>query len=199
MQIVKKLTIKTCGNFTQARIREVLQAVVGTQIIDGVETLKPVPDGTAVELLRIAGSVLNAQSGSTDKGSYTKLLGEFVGIDTTTGEVYQSDACIMPEFIGEQVGAAVLGANGSRVEFGFVIGAQAMANSVTGYKFTVKSLVELHRNDTQARLLALAQGKTLPQLAAPAADQTPAPAADPALADQTPALAPADTKKARAK
>ena len=95
----------------------------------------------------------------------------------------------------------MLGANGSRVEFGFVIGAQAMSNSVTGYQFTVRSLVEPVRNDMQARLLALAQGQPLPQLAAPA----PAPAADPAPAAPAPAPAadpapaPADTKKARAK
>lgn len=189
MNIVKKLTIKTCGNFTQQRIRDVLQEKAGFAMVekDGatVREPKPMDDGLTVDLLRITGSCRSAKTGSTDKGDYVKLGGDFIGVDLTTGEVYQSEACILPQFVGAIVGSVVLSANGAPVEFGFCITAQRVANSVTGYSFGVRTLLEPARNDTQTRLLALAKGETPPALAAPSANPEPTPAVNSSEGGQT--------------
>jgi hypothetical protein len=199
MQIVKKLTIKTCGNFTQKRINEVLDEKVG-KAADGKQN--PVPDGTSVDLLKIAGECSGAKSGSTDKGDYTKLTGSFIGTDMTTGEIYQAASCILPDYIGSQIGAAVLGNEGRSVEFAFMIGARAKGNSVTGYEFSVTSLMDIAPTAAQQRLLGLigaapklealpAAAASAPAAAAPA-EPVAAPAPAPAPA---PAAAPAKTAK----
>jgi len=192
MQIVKKLTIKTCGDFTIKRINEVLQEKVG-KTPEGKDA--PIPDGTSVELLKIAGECTNAKSAATDKGTYTKLSGNFVGTDMTTGEVYQSGACILPDYVGSQIGAAVINNEGRAVEFAFVIGAKAKENSVTGYEFTVSPLMDIAPTEAQQRLLGLIgaapklealpataanTGMLAPPAAAPVA--APVPAATPAKA-----------------
>ncbi len=111
-------------------------------------------------------------------------MGSFVGTDMTTGELYQSGQCIMPDYIGSQIGAAVLSAgsdgNGA-VQFAFEIGAKAKANAITGYEFTVKPLIETKPSSAMVRLMSLA-GIETPALPAPApaADEAPPPAATPA-------------------
>ncbi len=188
---VKKLTIKTCGDFSAPRLRELLLAL--GPIVDGKPTAPP--DGTALDIIKIAGEATSAQTGQTDKGAYTKLGGTFIGTDLTTGELYSSKACILPEFIGAQLGDALLsaGENGTSVQFAFQITVKQKASAVTGYEFGIKSLMQSAPTDAQARLMALAGIEApTPRLAAPApAAADPAPAAAPA-ADPAPA---ADAKK----
>lgn len=173
MQILRKLTIKTCGDFTIARIKKVLQDAAGYEA-DGKP--KDIPDGTSVDLLKIAGEVTRAKSGQTDKGEFTRLDGSFVGTDLTTGELYQSGACILPQFIGAQLGAAVLGANGGTVEFAFKVAAKAKANTITGYEFAVHPLMDSKPSDSMQRLMALAgiekKAPALPAPDAPKADES---------------------------
>lgn len=149
MQILRKLTIKTCGDFTIAKIKKTLAAQHADEKGDMV-------DGATSDLLKIAGEVTRAKSAQTDKGEYTRLEGSFVGTDLTTGELFQSGVCILPQFIGAQLGSAVLGANGGAVEFAFLIQAKAKANSVTGYEFAVHPLMESKPTDSMQRLMALA-------------------------------------------
>ena len=184
MKILRKLTIKTCGDFSIAKIKKLLIAAHGSKDAEGKD-IDP-EDGRSVELLKIAGECVRAKSGQTDKGSFTRLEGQFVGTDLTTGELYQSGACILPEFIGAQLGAAVLGANGSAVQFAFKILAKWKANAITQYEYEVESLMESKPTDSMARLLALAgidaesKPKQLQAPAAPAAETSPAEPAKPA-------------------
>lgn len=174
MEILRKLTIKTCGDFTIAKIKKLLQDQAG--YTDG----KPneIPDGTSVDLIKIAGESTGAVTGQTDKGEFTKLTGSFVGTDLTTGALYQSGVCILPEYIGKQLGAALLSNKGTAVEFAFLISAKHKANAITGYEYTVKPLIESKPTDSMARLMALAGiEKKAPALEAPKADEGKAPAA----------------------
>lgn len=189
MKLLRKLTIKTCGDFRIARIKKLLIEAHGAKDAEGND-IDPV-DGASVELLKIAGEVVRAKSGQTDKGSYTRLDGQFIGTDLTTGELYQSGACILPEFVGAQLGAAVLGANGGAVQFAFKISAKWQANAITQYEYEVESLMESKPTDSMARLLALAgiDASAKPkQLQAPAPTE---PAAEPAAPPAAPAAEPA--------
>lgn len=180
MKLLRKLTIKTCGDFTVSKIKKLLIAAHGTKDYEG-EPVDP-EDGSAVDLLKIAGEVTRAKSGQTDKGSFTRLDGQFVGTDLTTGALYQSGACILPEFIGAQLGAAVLGANGGAVQFAFKISVKWQSNAITQYEYEVESLMESKPTDSMQRLLDLA-GITVEkpaQLPAPAAEPAAPPAAEPA-------------------
>jgi hypothetical protein len=179
---VKKLTIKTCGDFSPAKIRALLLALGPWQGEGDARKQVAPEDGTAVDLIKIAGEANGAATGQTDKGQYTKLTGTFIGTDLTTGELYSSKACILPEYIGSQLGDALLtaGEGGTSVQFAFQITAKQKASAITGYEFGIKSLMQSAPTDAQARLMALA-GIAAPvaKLAAPAADdpgQAPAPA-----------------------
>lgn len=167
MQIVRKITIKTCGNFTVARIKEVMAAA-------------NLADGASIPLLKIVGETTSAKTGQTDKGTFTKLGGSFIGTDLTTGELFQSGVCILPDFVGAQLGAALQ--QGESVRFAFEIGAQRADTAITGYAFVIKPLIETKPANAMLELMELAGIKTpaAPALAAPATPAAPAPAAKPA-------------------
>lgn len=167
MEILRKITIKTCGNFTVARIKE---------LISGIK------DGETVPLLKIVGESTGAKTGETDKGRFTRLSGSFVGTDMTTGALYQSGQCILPEFIGAQLGAAL--AQGESVRFAFQIDARRKDNALTGYEFSIKPLIDTKPANAMLELMQLAgidpasKPAALPDKAPPA--DTPTDKAPPA-------------------
>lgn len=169
---IRKITIKTCGDFTVKRIKEVMEAA-------------KLEDGKSVPLLKIAGMSSGASVGQTDKGQFTKLSGSFVGTDMTTGELYQSGVCILPEFIGAQIGAAILQSK-NPVQFAFQIEAKRKDNSITGYEFVVRPLIESKPTDAMADLMKLAG--IAPKVAAlPAPESAPIPDAPGPAAPPAPA------------
>lgn len=153
MQIIRKITIKTCGDFTVKRIKELLLAAGGR---DENGNPKMPDDGTTVDLLKVAGMATSASTGQTDKGQFTRLTGTFVGTDLITGELYQSGQCILPEYIGSQLGAALLMADDTAVQFAFKIGAKAKENAITGYEFIVVPLMESRQTSAMVELMKLA-------------------------------------------
>lgn len=197
MEILRKITIKSCGDFTQARVREVIAKTVSPK------TGKPgLEDGESVAIIRVVGTASGAKSGQTEKGTYTKLAGNFVGTDLTTGALYQSGQCILPEFVGAQLGAALLGGGAEGVDFAFEITAKRDDSAVTGYSYGVKPLIETKASDKMTELMAKA-GIALPSANAPAAlanNAAPAAApAAPAAAPAAPAAAPAAPAKSAGK
>jgi len=177
MEILRKITIKTCGNFSIARIKQVMEAA-------------KLEDGQSTPLLKIAGQSTGAKTGQTDKGQFTKLMGSFIGTDMTTGALYQSGQCILPEFIGGTLGSALMG--GESVRFAFQIEARRKDNAITGYEFVIKPLIDTKPTDAMAELMALAGIKTpdAPALSAPDAP----PAGDTPPAGDKPDTPPADGK-----
>lgn len=189
MEIVRKLTIKSCGGFTVARIKELVGKVA---------------EGESVALLKIAGNSTGAKTGQTDKGEYTRLLGSFIGTDLITGELFQSGQCILPDFVGGVLGASLK--SGQAVRFAFEIHARRKDTAVTGYEYAVKPLMTAESSDAMKELAALAGidlSKAPPALPAPtpAADPapTPAPAADPVASTDPAPAAPAKGKGDKAK
>lgn len=148
-EILRKLTIATCG-WDQAAIK----AALGTS--------------AKIDLLKVVGVCQSAQAGTSPMGEYVKLIGEFRGINMSTGEIYASTRCILPNFIAEGISYAL--GTSDNVEFGILIGAETKTNSVTGYMFTVKPLIEPKVNDQLERLMLIATQVTPMQaLEAPAA------------------------------
>lgn len=186
MEIVRKLTIKSCGGFTVARIKELVTKVV---------------EGESVALLKIAGNSTGAKTGQTDKGEYTRLLGSFIGTDLITGELFQSGQCILPDFVGGVLGDALK--SGQSIRFAFEIHARRKDTAITGYEYAVKPLMTAESSDAMKELAALAgidlskAPPALPPAAAPAPAADPAPTPAPAV-DPAPA-APAKGKGDKAK
>lgn len=183
MEILRKITIKTCGDFTVKKIKELLDTSGPTVEKDGKQVPGPVAEGEVVPLLKVAGESTGAKTGQTDKGTFTKLMGSFVGTDLTTGALYQSQQCILPEFIGGALGSALT--NGQPVQFAFEIGAKRKDSAVTGYEFVVKPLINAKPTDKMMVLMEAA-GIAAP-LALEAAAPAPTPAAAPAAAPAAPA------------
>jgi hypothetical protein len=96
--------------------------------------------GRKVALCQIYGTVARAKPGTTDKGEYIKLVGSFKGINLATGEVMRSNAAILPNFIGEQIFAAMAESEAS-VNFAVEIGAHYDESAITKYVYDVKTLM----------------------------------------------------------
>lgn len=141
MELLRKLTIRAVGGWTVAKIKAKIEA-------DKLE------NGQSVDIIKVVGKTTGAKTGQTDKGSYIKLSGEFYGTDMTTGEVFQSGACILPNFVSETIAAAL--AQSPAVEFGLAVGVKRSDDSVTGYEYTVKPLIEAKPSDAMQALLSAA-------------------------------------------
>lgn len=148
MELVRKLTIRSCGGWTKARILRELHKASGKG--DNEDT----PDGTSLKVCKITGRTTSAKTGQSENGEYTALLGEFVGLDMVTGEVFNSGKCILPNFVSETIAAALL--ESQAVEFALEIGAVAKEDAATGYEFTVRPLVNTEPTDNMKRLLTAA-------------------------------------------
>lgn len=97
--------------------------------------------GKVANLFSIVGVVDGVKPGSTDKGEYLRLIGTFEATNLESGEVFQSGAAILPNFLSEGVGAALMRPNASAVQFAIVIGAKTDEKSVTGYVYTGENLM----------------------------------------------------------
>lgn len=164
---------------TQEIARKITLRTVGLDVASIKAALKDVKEGSQIELCKIAGVTTKAETGQTDKGEFIRLHGEFMAVNTLTGETFNSAQCILPTFLGQSLSAAL--SQSDEVEFALSIGARAEAKSVTGYSFTARPLIKA---EASARLSAVLQ---LAGMDKPAALPAPTPA-DPAP-DSAPAKA----------
>jgi len=146
--ITRKLTLRTVG-LTKGAI------------------IKALPDSGSVGLMRIAGETTEAKQGQTEKGEFTRLLGDFVAVNLLTGEKFSANQAILPSFISEPLAASLRVSQA--VGFALEIGAVLEEESAVGYRFVVKSLTEPEPTDRMRRLMNAAGISTTPALAAPAA------------------------------
>lgn len=119
--------------------------------------------GKIANLFSVIGVVDGVKPGSTDKGDYLRLIGQFEATNLDTGQIYSSGACILPNFIGDGIGAALLRPNAQSVQFAIVLGAKTDEKSVTGYVYTGDSLLPPSEHSPLVALRAtLADQKLLP-------------------------------------
>ena len=180
METVRKLTIKSCGDYTVKRIKE------------EIETAK-LKESETLSIIKLIGECSAAKTGQTDKGEYTRLAGNFIGTDLLTGELYQSGTCILPQFIGGQIASIIAQSGGLR--FAFEIGVKRKDGALTGYEFVVKSLIDMAPTDAMKELLTIAgiDVNAAPKLKAPDPKAEPEPHPD--VQDSAPAPAPAPAKR----
>lgn len=155
MNIIRKITLRNCA----IAIKNVKEAVAKAG------------EGVHVPLLRVVGIASGYKAGQTDKGEYLLLLGEFSAVNLLTGAQFQSGKAILPNFISENF-APVLERQGS-AEFALEIAAERDDTAVTGYKYSVRPLMESKASDRMAELIAIASKDMPVALPAPAsADKT---------------------------
>ena len=157
-EIARKITLRTCGCTVEA--------------IKGA--LHPLKEGEGLELLKIAGVTTSCAVGQTDKGEFIKLNGEFLAVNQITGEQFAASQTILPTFLGMMLQSALSASE--QVEFALSIGARKSAKSVTGYEFVARPLVNAEPSARLSKLLAVAGMDKPLALAAPKAEEAPAPA-----------------------
>ena len=169
----EKQNVELVGNALLRRIT--VRDVVGKAYMSELAQHLSKAPGKKMGLMRVIGVANRAKPGSTDKGDYVRFIGRFKATNLLTGEIFQSSQCILPNFIGEQIhaamtagGAAGLAGLEAQVEsqFAFDIGASHEPSSVTGYMYTVASLIPPSQTDALAMLEASIK---VPQLALKAA------------------------------
>lgn len=140
MNLIRKITVRD---------------VMGADFIaDLAEHVKP-GHGKTAWLVRIIGVANKAKPGMTDKGEYVKFVGDFEATNLVTGEEMHSAACILPQFIGEQIWGAMNSDGTEKMStFAFDIGAHYDASSVTKYVYDVKALIAPKSNSLLAELKA---------------------------------------------
>ena len=169
----EKENVELVGNSLLRRIT--VRDVVGKAYMGDLASHLAKASGKKLGLMRVIGVANRAKPGSTDKGDYVRFIGRFKATSLITGEIYQSSQCILPNFIGEQIHAAMTagGAAGlagleaqAESQFAFDIGAHFEESSVTKYVYTVASLIPPSQTDALAMLEASIK---VPQLALKAA------------------------------
>jgi len=139
-EIVNKLTLKTigCGKTAvqEATAKDKENAVLLATFIGICEKTKPgqviLPDGTVNE--------------------FVKLNGQFQAVNALTGEVYQSNVCLMPPMVADQIAKANSDSGGD-VEFAVQLLARYSEKAATNYMFSAKPLLEAKPSDKMAALL----------------------------------------------
>lgn len=106
-------------------------------------------------ILRVGGIATGTKSGP-DKNrpgeTWTALTGDFIAIDTVTGEEYRAGVCFLPT-VGQNLVLGALGGSPDGVEFGFDIGVKKADNPV-GYEYTVKPVVKAKESQVMLNLMA---------------------------------------------
>lgn len=123
--------------------------------------------GKRAWLVRIAGAAGASKPGAKDDRTWIRFVGEFEATNLVTGEVFHSAACILPNFIAEQIHAAMLPREGEPTKmplFAFDIGAHYDDDAITKYVFDVKAL----RAPETSQLIASMKAELPPLPALPA-------------------------------
>lgn len=112
--------------------------------------------------MRVMGMANALRSGETDKGEFTALLGRFRAIHPTTGEVFESGQCFLPNVALNLIRGAV--SQGNTVEFAYDIIAELDESANMGFAYRIENLVQ-EEKDPFERLMTSAPA--LLSLAAP--------------------------------
>jgi len=102
-------------------------------------------------ILRVGGIASGTKTGTSNYGPWTALTGDFVAINTQTGEEYRSGVCFVPGTALSLIEGA-LAQSPDGVEFGFDFGVKKADNAV-GYEYTVKPVIKAKESEAMSNLL----------------------------------------------
>lgn len=151
---------ETAGNriLRKITVRDTMGAEwMKKEMLDAVEAKK----GKTLWLCTIIGVVGGFKPGSTDKGEFIRLNGQFKSTNLLTGEQFRCGSAILPGFVSEPIAAQVK-SGGADIQFAIKIGAHYDETSVTKYVYDVASLIAPQENDALAMLEQQAGIKALP-------------------------------------
>ena len=112
------------------------------------------PKGTILRVLGIARDTKTGPDKNKPGEFWTALVGDFVAIDTITGEEYRSGVCFLPN-TAQNLIVGALGGDPNGVEFAFDIGVKKADNPV-GYEYTVSPAVKPKESDAMLALMTKA-------------------------------------------
>lgn len=113
-----------------------------------------IADGTTVAIGRFWGIATEGRAGSTDKGPYLVLIGDFEAVNLVQDRKFKSSRCILPAFVSDSF-HVVLKEYG-KVEFAIEIGATRRDDAITGYEYVAQPLMEAQASDRMKELSAFA-------------------------------------------
>lgn len=125
-------------------LRKITLAIVCGKVKGNAELMKEIisADGQAIPLMDVIGIATKAKPGETDKGEFVRFVGQFRAVNLKTGEVYAAPACILPNFLAEEIhGAMTVNENVQNAQFAFRIGVFYSPESLTQYQYTADPLI----------------------------------------------------------
>jgi hypothetical protein len=156
MELVKKLSAKSVVGNPMSVIRAAMK--------DAHD--RAPQEGDSAPLYRVYGVARGVKNGQSNFGEWTAFKGEFAAVSLETGEQFRSGELFLPEVAEALLIGPVKDGDGSGVQFAFEIGARAVKDRADDknlkYEYTVRSLVELSKEDPLAQMAS-----TLPALPAP--------------------------------
>lgn len=125
-------------------LRKITLATVCGKVKGNAELMKEIinADGQAVPLMDVIGIATKAKPGETQMGEFVRFVGQFKAINLKTGEVFAAPACILPNFLADEIhGAMAASDQVKNAQFAFRIGAFYSPESVTQYQYTADPLI----------------------------------------------------------
>lgn len=136
-----------------------------------IKTMKAQPARHSVEkddlIATIYGRCTDKKAGTSDHGEYIRFIGEFEGINATTGEAYRSGNMIVPKTLEMLLDQAITLDENNAVDFAVEVWVEKNESSITGYSYLIKPLIKPAESDVLANLRELAAPSTQKQLEAP--------------------------------
>lgn len=194
-EVGRKVTVATASGGIKVffpKLVSVSFEKTGEVDAQGIEVTKLKETLPVLPLCRIMGYATTAKPGVSEFGEFIKFGGQFRGTNLATGEQTDAPQCILPNFIGEGLFAAIQNpARNGPVQFAIEVGAKYDDTAIAKYVFIVNDLMPKTEHDPLAMLeTSVNTGKPLGALSAPA----PAAALPPATPAPTQAPAPAPTQ-----
>lgn len=112
------------------------------------------PKGPIVRVLGIATGTKTGPDKNRPGEVWTGLTGDFVAINTESGEEFRAGVCFLPT-VGQNLVLGTLGGNPDGVEFALDISVKKADNAV-GYEYVVAPVVKPKESDAMAALIAKA-------------------------------------------
>ncbi len=101
------------------------------------------------ELYTVAGIARDFRTGTTDKGDWFSVIGDFMASRTSDGKKFRAGQCFLPDVAGDILIQPVMAAKEAKetIQFGFRVGITSDPTAATGYVYWAEPLLETAPND----------------------------------------------------